>query len=52
MVHLNKFLTIFLIALSILFFIIAIILFSDVSFCFAGIGISIIGFVILNKINH
>jgi len=49
---LNNNLIKFSIALSILFFILALVLFSDVSFWFVGIGISIIGFVILYKINH
>jgi len=38
--------------LSILFILLAIVLFDQVSFMFLGIGISIIGFIILYIINH
>ena len=42
----------YLIILSCLFIILSIILFSEVSFWFLGIGISIIGSILLYKINH
>ena len=38
--------------LSILFILLAIILFEQASFWFLGIGISIVGFIILYIINH
>ena len=47
----NK-LTTCLIILGILFIVLATILFSEISFWFLGIGISIIGFMLLYKINH
>lgn len=40
------------ISLSILFLLLALLLFDEVSFWFLGIGISIIGFIILYIINH
>lgn len=42
----------YLLVLSALFIILAAILFSEISFWFLGIGISIIGCIILYKINH
>lgn len=42
----------FLIVLSILFILLSAILFNEVSFWFLGIGIAIIGFLLLYKINH
>jgi len=41
-----------LIILSFLFISLSAILFDEVSFWFLGIGISIIGFILLYKINH
>lgn len=38
--------------LSLLFILLAIILFDQISFSFLGIGISLIGFIILYIINH
>jgi len=42
----------FLIILAVLFIVLSSILFSEVSFWFLGIGISIIGSILLYKINH
>ena len=42
----------YLLILSILFILLAIILFEETSFWFLGVGISIIGFIILYTINH
>lgn len=42
----------YLLTLSFLFIILSITLFSEISFWFLGIGIAIIGFIILYKINH
>ena len=42
----------YLIILSILFIILSAVLFSEISFWFLGISISIIGSIILYKINH
>lgn len=41
-----------LIVLALLFIVLSAILFSEVSFWFLGIGISIIGSILLHKINH
>lgn len=41
-----------LIVLAILFIVLSAVLFSEVSFWFLGIGISIIGSILLYKINH
>lgn len=38
--------------LSLLFIMLAIILFDSISFWFLGVGISIIGFILLYLINH
>ena len=38
--------------LSVLFIILAILLFDQLSFMFLGIGISVVGFIILYVINH
>lgn len=42
----------YLLALSFLFILLSIILFSEVSFVFLGLSIVIIGSIILYKINH
>jgi len=50
--HLNNNIIKYALILSILFIMLAIFLFSEISFWFLGIGIIIIGFIILYIINH